>query len=119
MGSIPITRSNSYPAMQRLYQAADRIEAQLLSDFLDRHLVDSRVLGDFLSGAMGELPADIYPSVWIVHNDDLERGRELLQRFLADSARDSGPSWVCRGCGELVDGSFDLCWRCGGDREIE
>jgi hypothetical protein len=105
--------------MQRLYQAADRIEAQLLSDFLDHHLVDNAILGDYLSGALGELPADIYPSVWVVHDDDLARGRELLRRFLADSARDVGHSWVCHGCGELIDGSFDLCWRCGGDRETD
>ncbi len=103
--------------MQRLYQAADRIEAQLLSDFLDHHLVENAIFGDYLSGALGELPADIYPSVWVVYDDDLPRGRELLQRFLADCARDTGRSWVCRGCGELIDGGFDLCWRCGADRE--
>jgi len=103
--------------MQPLYQAGDRIEAQLLSHYLDRHLIDNAILGDYLSGAIGELPANIYPSVWIIHEEDLERGRELLRRFLADAARESGRSWVCRGCGELVDGGFDLCWRCGGERE--
>ncbi|MEA3639277.1 MAG: DUF2007 domain-containing protein [Lamprobacter sp.] len=53
--------------MQQLYQAADRIEAQLLLDLLERHNLQARVFGDALSGAIGE----------------------------------------------LVDGSFDLCWRCG------
>jgi hypothetical protein len=101
--------------MQRLYQAGDRIEAQLLSDFLDRHLVENAILGDYLSGAIGELPADIYPSIWIVHDDDLLRARELLRRFIDDNRREQAPSWVCRGCGELVDGSFDICWRCGGE----
>ncbi|MGD2019438.1 MAG: DUF2007 domain-containing protein [Thiohalocapsa sp.] len=116
MGSIPITRSNPSAAMQRLYQAGNRIEAQLLSDFLERHLVDNTILGDYLSGAMGELPADIYPSVCIVHDEDLDRARELLQRFLDDQRREPTRSWVCHGCGELVDGSFDLCWRCGDER---
>jgi len=102
--------------MQRLYQAADRIEAQLLSDYLDRHLIDNAILGDYLSGAIGELPADLSPSIWIVHNADLERANELLQRFIADASREIGGSWVCRGCGELVDGSFDFCWRCGAER---
>jgi hypothetical protein len=102
--------------MQRLYQAANRIEAQLLSDFLDRHLVDNTILGDYLTGAIGELPADVYPTVWVVHDDDLERARELLGRFLDDQHREPAGSWVCRGCGELVDGSFDICWRCGGER---
>jgi len=104
--------------MQQLYQAADRIEAQLLSDYLERHLVANRILGDYLSGAIGELPADIYPTIWVIDDADLPRARELLARFQADNrARDGARSWVCRGCGELVDGSFDLCWRCGRERE--
>lgn len=103
--------------MQQLYQAADRIEAQLLRDLLDRHLIEAQVLGDYLSGAVGELPADIYPTVWIIEDDDLPRARELLAAWLNENAeRDGARSWVCRGCGELVDGSFDLCWRCGHGR---
>ncbi len=101
--------------MQQLYQAGNRIEAQLLSDFLDRYLVDNRILGDYLSGAIGELPADVYPGVWIIHDEDLPRARELLALFLADGRREGVRSWVCRGCGELVDGHFDLCWRCGAE----
>jgi hypothetical protein len=101
--------------MQRLYQAGDRIEAQLLSDFLEQHLIDNAILGDYLSGAVGELPADVYPSIWIVHDEDLPRARGLLQGFLDDNRREHASSWVCRGCGELVDGSFDLCWRCGAE----
>ncbi|KAA6187423.1 DUF2007 domain-containing protein [Thiohalocapsa marina] len=102
--------------MQRLYQAGDRIEAQLLSDLLDRHLIDNTVLGDYLTGAVGELPADVYPGVWIIHDQDLERAQALLQAFLADARREPRSSWVCHGCGELVDGAFDLCWRCGHAR---
>ncbi|MCG6942961.1 MAG: DUF2007 domain-containing protein [Thiohalocapsa sp.] len=102
--------------MQRLYQAGDRIEAQLLSDFLHRHLVENAIFGDYLSGAIGELPANIYPSIWIVHDRDLSRARDLLRRFLDDGRREPAPSWVCRNCGELVDGSFDLCWHCGSER---
>jgi hypothetical protein len=115
VGSIPITRSIPRAAMQRLYQAADRIEAQLLSDFLERHLVDNTILGDYLSGAIGELPADVYPSVWVIYDEDLPRARELLARFIEDSDREGARSWVCRGCGELIDGHFDLCWRCGAE----
>ncbi|ESQ15491.1 MAG TPA: hypothetical protein DDY14_10220 [Chromatiaceae bacterium] len=104
--------------MQQLYQAVDRIEAQMLSDFLGDHLLDNTILGDYLSGAIGELPADIYPSVWILYDEDLPRARELLQHFLAERTREPGRSWVCRGCGELIDGFFDLCWRCGGEKSI-
>ena len=103
--------------MQQLYQAADRIEAQLIRDLLERHRIETRVFGDYLTGALGELPADIYPTLWVVEDDDVPRARELLQRWFDDNAdRAAGRSWVCRGCGELLDASFDLCWRCGHER---
>jgi hypothetical protein len=100
--------------MQPLYQAADRIEAQLLRDLLEHHRIEAQVFGDYLAGAAGELPADITPSVWVIDERDLTRAQALLSDWLAENqARATARSWVCRGCGELVDGSFDLCWRCG------
>jgi hypothetical protein len=102
--------------MHRLYQAGDRIEAQFLSDLLDSHGIDNTILGDYLSGAIGELPANIYPSVWLIDDADQARAEALLAVFLAEQRREVGASWVCRGCGELIDGSFDLCWHCGGGR---
>lgn len=102
--------------MYRLYQAGNRIEAQLLSDLLQDKGIDSTILGDYLSGAIGELPADVYPSVWLIEDADRRRAEPLLAAFLAEQRREAGASWVCRGCGELIDGSFDLCWRCGDSR---
>lgn len=103
--------------MQRLYQARDRIEAQFIKDLLDRHLIETVVLGDYLSGAVGELPADVYPSVWIVDNRDLDRAQELLRRFLAEANSPPGGPWTCSQCGETVDGGFELCWQCGHARD--
>ena len=102
--------------MRRLYQAGDRIEAQFLSDLLDRHGIGNTILGDYLTGAICELPADIYPSVWLIDDADEPRAESLLADFLTEQRREIGASWVCHGCGELIDGSFDLCWRCGGGR---
>ncbi|MEA3277064.1 MAG: DUF2007 domain-containing protein [Pseudomonadota bacterium] len=103
--------------MRRLYQARDRIEAQFLRDFLDRHLITATVLGDYLAGAAGELPLNIYPTVWVMEDTDLPRARELLSEFLAQSAADPGSAWICPGCGEQVEAAFDLCWNCGRSRE--
>jgi hypothetical protein len=103
--------------MQQLYQAADRIEAQFIQDHLGRHRIACRVFGDYLSGAIGELPANTYPTIWVMDDADLPRAQQLLQDWLDDNAsRDASRSWVCRGCGELLAGSFDLCWRCGRER---
>jgi len=103
--------------MRRLYQAGDRIEAQFLVDFLDRHLIEAAVFGDYLAGAMGELPLDIYPTVWVLEDENLSRAQELLAHFLARSEGGGSPVWTCPACGEQVEGGFDLCWNCGQGRE--
>jgi hypothetical protein len=130
VGSIPITRSifpparrrsrpqTQPPAVQQLYLARDRIEAQLLKDHLDRHLVRAVVLGDFLAGAAGELPAGISPSLWLIDDEDLVRARALLADFLAPPAPPTDRSpWICAACGEPVEPDFDLCWNCCRPRE--
>lgn len=103
--------------MRRLYQARDRIEAQFLCDFLDRHLIRAVILGDYLAGAAGELPVDIFPTVWLVDDDDLPRANELLTRFLQHQSAEPGRGWLCPVCGEEVEGGFDLCWNCGHARD--
>lgn len=103
--------------MKELYLARDRVEAQLLVDFLDRKLIEAVILGDYLAGAAGELPAGIFPAVWVVEDEDLPRAREALAVFLQpDPAQSAGP-WICPACGERVEAGFDLCWNCGRSRD--
>ena len=103
--------------MRRLYEARDRIEAQFLCDFLDRHLISATILGDYLAGAAGELPLNIYPTVWVMEDEDLPRAREMLARFLDEGSAEPGPAWDCPGCGERMEAGFDLCWNCGRQRD--
>jgi hypothetical protein len=98
--------------MHRLYEAADRIEAQRLIDFLADHDIPAVVLGDFLAGAAGELPANIFPVVWIAKNGHRFHAESLLEEFL-QPVHESGSSWNCPGCGETVEDSFQVCWNCG------
>jgi hypothetical protein len=103
--------------MQRLYLARDRVEAQFLRDFLDAERIGAVILGDYLAGAAGELPANIFPAVWVVEDSDLERARVVLARFLDQGrAAMERAAWTCPHCGESVDGGFDCCWSCGTSR---
>jgi hypothetical protein len=104
--------------MQPLYTARDRIEAQLVHDHLDRHLIRTTILGDYLAGAFGELPADLSPSVWLIDDEDLGRARDLIDRFLAEqtASPNDGEPWHCPSCGETVEADFDLCWNCARPR---
>jgi len=98
--------------MRRLYEAADRFEAQRVVDFLQDHQIPAVILGDYLSGASGELPANIFPAVWLVEESHWYRANTLLEKFLSPPP-DAQSEWCCRGCGETVEGGFEVCWNCG------
>jgi hypothetical protein len=102
--------------MRRLYQASDRIEAQHLVDFLADHDVPAIVLGDYLSGAAGDLPVNIFPGVWLLRDTHWAYACHLLAEFRAPAA--TAPSWPCAQCGEVVEGEFDVCWNCGCCRDV-
>lgn len=100
--------------MQLLYQAQDALQANLLRDHLANHHIQAVVLGDYLSGAAGELSAINFPVVWLVEDRDLPRARQLLATFLAPSQ--PATPWRCPVCGAEVDGEFALCWQCNSPR---
>jgi hypothetical protein len=100
--------------MKRLYQARDTLEATLLKDHLAARYIEAVIFGEYQVGGAGELPAIHFPEVW-VEDDDLSRARTLLDEFLSP-AEDQG-TWRCPNCDELVEGQFDLCWKCGTSRQ--
>jgi hypothetical protein len=103
--------------MKKLYEAADRIEAQILKDALGANNVAAVIIGDYLSGAAGELPANIYPAVWVVEDRDLSRAEELLRDFTKSrSSMAENNTWRCSRCGERVEANFEVCWNCATPR---
>ena len=104
--------------MLKFYEARDSLEARQLIDALDAHGIEATVLGEYLSGAAGELPAVNYPWVWLINNGDLDNAQGVLDGFLASrgSLPKAGP-WKCTLCGAEVDAGFDICWQCGAARK--
>lgn len=103
--------------MQLLYQASDALQANLLKDHLAAHHIQAVVLGDYLSGAAGELSAINFPALWLVEDRDLPRARQLLDEFLAPP--EPTADWRCPACGATVAGQFGLCWQCSKPRPDE
>jgi len=66
--------------MQPVYQAENLFDAHLLRDRLGAEGITSFVHGEYLAGAMGELPMAGLLTVCVV-DSDLERALELLQRW--------------------------------------
>ena len=95
--------------MQRLTQAPNLAIATLWADALGDEGIVASVQRQYLGGMMGELPPDqCLPEVWITHPEQEARARSLLH----DLQHVPQHRWLCV-CGELVEGGFSQCWRCG------
>ncbi len=96
--------------MRRVFTAENVFEAYIVRDRLIEQGIEAVVQGEMLTGAIGELPPDSRPSVWIRENELYDRAREVIETF--ENEVPSGPDWRCRNCGEDNEASFGLCWNC-------
>lgn len=103
--------------MKRVYRAAHLLEAELVKDLLLDAGISAHVHGALLTGAMGELPVDTTPEVWIEDDDRYQSARAVVAEYEARlRAEQIRAPWTCPRCGETVDGELDLCWSCGEAR---
>ncbi|WP_066256412.1 putative signal transducing protein [Hydrogenophaga flava] len=102
--------------MKTVYEAANALEAHMLADVLRQEGVAAQVMGSYLPGAMGELPAAGLVRL-DVDEADFERARAAIERWEANQVSDPLPranaaatraSWRW-GLGGLVVGA-GLCW---------
>jgi hypothetical protein len=96
--------------MKRLTQAPNIALATLWSDLLVQSGIDASVQRYFAGSIAGDIPPDqALPEVWVHDDDQLERARTLLRELQRPQWR----HWLCRACGERIDGPFEQCWNCG------
>ncbi|MDH3713315.1 MAG: DUF2007 domain-containing protein [Gammaproteobacteria bacterium] len=104
--------------MECVYQAASLLDAQLVQDALEGGGIDATINGVYLSGAIGELPADATPSVWVINDSDVTRARTIIKELLDDATSGPGGDWTCADCGEGSSAAFQFCWKCGSAKSI-
>ncbi|MCW8890781.1 MAG: DUF2007 domain-containing protein [Sedimenticola sp.] len=97
--------------MRKLYECRDRLQAQILHDALASQHIETIILGDYLTGAAGELSAIQFPVIWVVKSDDYYRARQLINQHL-EGSENNNEIWCCQHCGEEVEGAFQICWNC-------
>lgn len=99
--------------MKRIHVAKHAAEAHLVCGFLESHGIDSIVRGEFLTGGIGELPADIC-AVWLLDETEFAHADTLVLEFFRGSATlMSGEPWQCAQCSETLENQFTVCWNCG------
>lgn len=96
--------------MRRVYTGENVFDAQLVRDRLAEAGIAASVHGTLLAGAVGELPADTRPSVWIEDGDLYERARGIVRAFQQPA---TGADWTCPECAEVNGPAFETCWHCG------
>ena len=98
--------------MKRVYVSADIVQCGWLESVLVADGIACLVRNRYLGGAIGELPLnEAWPEIWVVDDHNAARAERLLDAALAP--RKPRADWSCGQCGEIMEGQFQQCWKCG------
>ncbi len=104
--------------MKQVYLAADMVEAHMIKDYLEGAGIEAMVHGALLTGAIGEIPANTYPTVWVVDDADYHLAKDRIADYLSAEPSDQlyKDRWTCPECGQALEPQFTQCWHCGAYR---
>jgi len=88
---------------------------QMFKSLLEEAGIPCLIRNEYLSVAAGEVPF-IPPELWIVNDEDYPRAKAIVDAY-RNAKIEPRDSWVCPGCGEMIEGQFTACWKCGGELE--
>ena len=101
--------------MQLLYSSLNLHEIHHLKNLLQAEGIRCHVRNELLSRLAGEIPfTECAPELWLQDPRDLERARQVVTDFGRSAV--NSPAWLCRNCGETLEGQFSACWHCGAER---
>lgn len=66
--------------MQRVYQASDILEANIVKGLLEHNDISAYVAGYYLQGGVGEIPPSGNTSVW-VEDDCYDRAQSIIEKY--------------------------------------
>ncbi|MHC1762963.1 MAG: DUF2007 domain-containing protein [Verrucomicrobiia bacterium] len=99
--------------MKKLFSSPDSAEVELVKNMLANAGVVCEVRNEDVSRT---IPApSFYAELW-VSDEVYPRANEVLQSLQRPSAK-AGTTWTCPACGEVIEGQFSSCWKCGALRE--
>ncbi|HEX7008797.1 MAG TPA: DUF2007 domain-containing protein [Phycisphaeraceae bacterium] len=101
--------------MKQVYVARDALEAHWVKAELEREGIPAVVLGELLARVTPEIPfTQTFPTVHVAQRDELAALR-IIEELETRGPRPGGQPWVCPRCGEVIEATFDACWRCADD----
>jgi len=103
------------PFREEVY-AGGRTDAALLDNLLQVEGIETIVADDRRFARIGREGG---ASVFVLDPDHVQRARDIVERYKRrEPLRDpkSYRSWRCRACNELVEGQFEVCWKCSASQ---
>ena len=108
--------------MIEVYRAAHPAQAHLLRGLLGAEGIEAVVVGEYGFNVRGEAPMteETLPRVCVVNVEDAGRARAIAVGFDRGTPAEApdAVSWTCSQCGELIEGQFGECWKCGASRNM-
>ena len=100
--------------MKKLYTTADRILLYLLKSRLEEKGIQCLIKNeDYVGPAAGEVPPVVArPELWVMVDATYAEGKALVQEELLHRSQPK-KSWHCTHCNEVMEGQFEVCWKCG------
>lgn len=95
--------------MIKLYTSRRSIELHNLKNVLESHGILCEIRGEVLETMVTTIPIpEKEAELWLL---DDSREREARQ-IIAGSRQLRSSAWICKKCGESVEGEFGQCWNC-------
>ena len=95
--------------MKRLFVSQSLVEVESLKELLSTDGILCTIRNQQGSSLAGEVPfVEVFPELWVVHDADFDRAKELLEEQGSEDEVER-PLWVCAGCGERHVGLFTAC----------
>ena len=99
--------------MIKVFTAQLLPNASVVKAMLESQQIPCLLKNEHLSIAIGEIPlVECWPEVWVIHDYQAERARELIHDYMTTSPNADEAPWRCPECAEQVDAIFARCWNC-------
>jgi hypothetical protein len=96
--------------MNTVYSAQNISLLSIYQNILEGHGIRCWLKNQFLSAGVGDLPPiECWPQL-CVDNADYEEAKRIVEEAMSHKVM---TPWTCDSCGEVIEGQFSECWKCG------
>lgn len=100
--------------MRRVYTNENRALVGNAHNILERAGIVVTLKNEHSGGYPVVLGHGTWPEIWVVDDSDYQEAVRLIESALSPA---DAEEWICSGCKEKNDASFELCWNCHQEKK--